>query len=435
VNPTTSTVRGGNYSVRHLSNGLRILVAPDETAPVASLAVTYGFGHRDEPYGLDGVAHLFEHLAFSGSPNHGPGEHFDLIQQAGGIATAYTGLDYTQYYQIVPADCIDVVLELESDRMRAFTFDEHQKRQQLKVIDSEVRSKIDGKSYGGFSWQYAHQAIFHKWENVHPGFVSNPHLLDLSVAELLDLRERYYHPANAVISIAGRARGDELTAMIESLFGDIAAGPPRQRPDLSEKWSTGSGMITLRHGLIRAPAVATVFRAPDIISDFEAYYHLYLLGALLCLGRGAPLFDALVGTGRAVRVRSQLGVGGDPAETGDPNSFTVEAFLGRTSADALSCIEAAVSEALDRAGDGLIEPGLLAATVSRVRAGYLTRLDDSLNRARMLGWRGLASPGAGTLADVDRVLASTTIADLARQARFLSAQPRRVLHMLPQEAS
>ncbi|HET6478927.1 MAG TPA: pitrilysin family protein [Actinoplanes sp.] len=413
-------------------------VAPDDSAPVVAVAVTYGFGHRDEPPGLGGVAHLFEHLAFSGSARFPGGAHFEAIQRAGGIVTAYTGLDYTQYYQVLPADSLELVLDLEADRMRGFFFDATQIARQLEIIDAEVRSKLDGKAYGGFSWQYSHETVLGKWANTHPGFVSNPDLAGLSVDELQGLRSRHYHPGNAVVSIAGAVDVPGAVRLTEKLFGELRRGEPRRRPDLSEPLPSATCRTEVIHPLIKAPAVARVFRAPNRWLATEAYYHAYLLGAVLCLGSGSPLYDSLVAAGRAVRVRSQLGVGGDPSETGEPNSFALEVFLApgsSTECNEAEGIEKAITDALRVTARGQVGSAVVEASASRVRAGYLTKLDDLLNRARLLGLRGLESAADGTLQDIDDIVAATTADDIRESARWLLNQPERHLWMSPAEGT
>ncbi|HNG22298.1 MAG TPA: insulinase family protein, partial [Candidatus Obscuribacter sp.] len=102
-----------------LKNGLRLIVSEDHSAPVASLAIVYDVGARDEQKGRSGFAHLFEHMMFQGSENVGKVEHFKYIENVGGSLNASTHADFTNYFEKVPSNQIEMCLWLESDRMRS----------------------------------------------------------------------------------------------------------------------------------------------------------------------------------------------------------------------------------------------------------------------------------------------------------------------------
>ena len=102
-----------------LSNGLKVVVSEDRTAPVALVEVMYNIGFRSEPKGRTGFAHLFEHMMFQGSANVKKMEHVAIMQQAGGIVNGSTRFDYTNYFQVLPSNALEVALWLEADRMRS----------------------------------------------------------------------------------------------------------------------------------------------------------------------------------------------------------------------------------------------------------------------------------------------------------------------------
>src|SRR6478672_11804435 len=102
-----------------LHNGLRVVLAPDPTAPVVGVAVHYDVGFRSEPEGRTGFAHLFEHLMFQGSESLEKLAHFRLVQSSGGVFNGSTHTDYTDYFEVVPAGALERALFLAADRMRA----------------------------------------------------------------------------------------------------------------------------------------------------------------------------------------------------------------------------------------------------------------------------------------------------------------------------
>jgi zinc protease len=113
---TSPTIR---FSDTKLANGLRVIVAEDRNAPVYSIVVHYMVGSRDERKGRTGFAHLFEHMMFKGSDNVGPGEHFMLVFNNGGIMNGTTNKDRTLYFETLPANQLDLGIFLEADRMRS----------------------------------------------------------------------------------------------------------------------------------------------------------------------------------------------------------------------------------------------------------------------------------------------------------------------------
>ena len=103
---------------RHrLANGLRIVLAPDDTAPIVGVNLWYGVGSRNEPEGLTGFAHLFEHMMFQGSEHVPKNRHFELVERAGGSLNASTWFDRTNYYETLPSHHLELALWLEADRM------------------------------------------------------------------------------------------------------------------------------------------------------------------------------------------------------------------------------------------------------------------------------------------------------------------------------
>src|SRR5512137_1394215 len=136
------------FSGTRLSNGLRVIIAEDHTAPVFSIAITYNVGSRNEREGRTGFAHLFEHMMFKGSPNVGSGEHFLLVYSNGGDMNGSTNKERTNYYERLPANQLDLALFLESDRMRALDINKENLDNQIGTVSEERRQGVDNQPYG-----------------------------------------------------------------------------------------------------------------------------------------------------------------------------------------------------------------------------------------------------------------------------------------------
>src|SRR6266704_3232329 len=133
-----------------LANGLRVVFAPDRSAPAIFVAAYYDVGFRSEPEGRTGFAHLFEHLMFQGSESLEKLAHFRHVQSSGGVFNGSTHQDYTDYFEVLPAAALERALFLEADRLRAPTLSVENLRNQVDVVKEEIRLNVLNRPYGGF---------------------------------------------------------------------------------------------------------------------------------------------------------------------------------------------------------------------------------------------------------------------------------------------
>ena len=131
-----------------LKNGLRVLISEDHAAPVFSIGIVYNVGSRNERKGRTGFAHLFEHMMFKGSQNVGSGEHFTLVYNNGGDMNGGTSQDSTMYYEMMPANQLDLALFLEADRMRALDINKANLDNQIGTVSEERKQGVDNQPYG-----------------------------------------------------------------------------------------------------------------------------------------------------------------------------------------------------------------------------------------------------------------------------------------------
>ena len=143
-----------SYDVRRhrLSNGLRVVLAPDRSAPVVAIAVYYDVGWRSEPEGRTGFAHLFEHLMFQGSASLEKMEHAHYVMSSGGTLNGSTRLDYTNYFEVLPSNALERGLFLEADRMRSPRVTKENLANQIAVVKEEIKVNVLNQPYGGFPW-------------------------------------------------------------------------------------------------------------------------------------------------------------------------------------------------------------------------------------------------------------------------------------------
>jgi len=245
-----------------LPNGLKVVIAPDSTAPVVTVGVYYKIGFRLEPQGRSGFAHLFEHMMFQGSANAPKMQHIKLINSSGGLLNGSTHYDVTNYYEAVPSNALERVLWLEADRMRALKVDDENLRNQRDVVKEEVRVNVMNQPYGGFPWLDLPPVAFRNWANSH-NFYGD--FADLDAASLTDVQsffKTYYVPNNAVLLILGDVKPGEGIALAKKYFADIPAGPPPPFADPTEpeQKEERRGDVEEKFGTL--PAMAIGYRVP-----------------------------------------------------------------------------------------------------------------------------------------------------------------------------
>ena len=222
---------------RHrLDNGLRVILSHDDSAPIVAVNLWYDVGSKHEKPGRTGFAHLFEHMMFQGSEHVAKGEHFALVQQAGGTLNASTWLDRTNYFETLPSHELELGLWLESDRLASLlpAMTQEKLDNQREVVKNERRCSVDNQPYG--TWDERIQAhLFPEGHTYHHPTIGS--MEDLNAASLEDVGEffaTYYAPNNAVLTVAGDFDRDAALAMVERHFGPIPANddlPPP--PDMS----------------------------------------------------------------------------------------------------------------------------------------------------------------------------------------------------------
>ena len=275
-----------------LKNGLRVVIAPDTTAPVVTVGVYYKIGFRLEPQGRSGFAHLFEHMMFQGSENAPKMQHIKLINSSGGVLNGSTMYDVTNYYQAVPSNALERVLWLEADRMRALKVDEENLINQRDVVKEEVRVNVLNQPYGGFPWLDMPPVAFRNWANAH-NFYGD--FADLDAASLADVQKffrTYYVPNNAVLLMLGDVDPEEGMALAEKHFAPIAAGaaPPFGDPAEPPQNEERRGNVEEKFGTLPAMAIAYVLpqrRTPE-------WYAMALLDQALHGGRAGRVHRELV---------------------------------------------------------------------------------------------------------------------------------------------
>ena len=272
---------------------MRVVIAPDPTAPVVTVGVYYKIGFRLEPRGRSGFAHLFEHMMFQGSANAGKMEHIRLINSSGGLLNGTTHYDVTNYFESVPSNALERVLWLEADRMRALKVDDENLRNQRDVVKEEVRVNVMNQPYGGFPWLDLPPVAFRNWANAH-NFYGD--FADLDAATLADVQHFFqtYYVAEQRRAADARRRRSRTKASLwpRDISKIFPPGRRRRSPIVTEPPQTEErrGEVEEKFGTL--PAMAIGYAVP-------ARAHPRLV-------RRWPLLDQALHGGRAGRIYREL---------------------------------------------------------------------------------------------------------------------------------
>jgi len=420
-----------SFDLHHvtLSNGLRVVLAPDRSAPVVGIAVLYDVGIRSEPEGRTGFAHLFEHLMFQGSANLEKLEHFRYVQSSGGMFNGSTHFDYTNYFEALPSNALERGLFLEADRMLSPRITEENLANQIAVVKEEIRVNVLNRPYGGFPWLELPPVLFDTFPNAHNGYGGFVDLESATVEDATDFFHRYYAPANAVLAVAGDLDVDETVELIEKHFGGIPKRRRPVRPDFGEPplASERRAVTTDAHAPI--PAVAIGYRVPDPVARLDEHLAGVLLSEILTEGDASRLQRRLVHRDRLVTdVSAYLGEFGDPFDERDPTAFTITAHYPNP--ESLERILAAVDEELARvAADGL-EPGELDRVRTRTVSVLFREMDAVLSRALEFAKFELIFDRAELISELPDRLTAVTGADVQAAAAALSPERRAVVELI-----
>jgi predicted Zn-dependent peptidase len=417
-----------------LDNGLRVVLAPDRSAPVVGVAVYYDVGIRSEPEGRTGFAHLFEHLMFQGSANLEKLAHFRYVQSSGGTFNGSTHLDYTRYYEVLPSNGLERGLFLEADRMRSPRITEENLANQIAVVKEEIRVNVLNRPYGGFPWLKLPPVAFDTFPNAHNGYGDFVDLENSTVAAAADFFDRYYAPANAVLTVAGDLDPDATLALVERHFGDIPAREAPRRPSFAEPDLTAERRESIVDLLAPVPAVAVSWRVPDPVADLPAYLPYLVLAEVLSDGDSSRLEQRLVQRDRSVtQLACYLGLMGDPFDVRDPTVLVFQAHHMPTAP--VDAVLAAVTEEADR----LAQDGLTAGELDRIRARLVAQIfrdvDPVLGRTLALAAFEQQHGRAELLMELPALLAAVTEDQVRSAAAGLRPDRRAVLELVPGSAA
>lgn len=292
-----------------LDNGMRILVRSDDRAPVVSSMVWYRVGASYESSGITGISHALEHMMFKGTQAHPAGAFSRIISELGGRENAFTGRDYTAYYQQLAAEHLDTALELEADRMQHLSLPQEAFRREMQVIREERRLRTEDDP-NALTWEHFRATA---WFNSPYGQPVIGWMSDIEAYTVQDLRDwyaRWYTPSNALLVVAGDVDPDAVRRMAQEHFGDIPGRPVPVSKPREEPSQRGERRITVQ-APARVPFWVMGYKAPSLPTAAEPWeaYALLVAAGILDSGESARIPRELV---RGRELAASAGAGYSP---------------------------------------------------------------------------------------------------------------------------
>ena len=379
IAPWLLTAAHANPYETTLKNGLRVIVKEDRRAPTAVQMVWYRVGSIDEVDGSSGVAHALEHMMFKGTPTVGPGEFNRRVAAAGGRDNAFTSRDYTAYFQQVPKEKLEEMMQLEADRMRHLNVDPAEFSQEIKVIMEERRMRTDDEPTSKL-FEQMNAAAFqtHPYRRPIIGWMND--LQGMSAADLKAWYDTWYVPNNAYMVVTGDVDHEKVFALAEQYYGPLEGRALPGRRIQNEPAQEGIRRINVK-APAELPVLIMAYKAPvlrDVEKDNDVIA-LEMLAAILDGHNAARFNKKLV---REDKVAVSAGINYDSTARG-PGMLYLHGSPseGKTVGD----LEIALRNEISR----VQKEGVSAAELKRAKAQLLAtqvyKLDSMFGQAMEIG--------------------------------------------------
>jgi len=363
-----------NIRTHTLKNGMKIIVEEDRSIPNVALYIFYRIGSRNERPGTTGLSHFFEHMMFNGAKKYGPKQFDRVMEDAGGSNNAYTSEDVTVYQDWFPKSALELIFDLESDRIANLSFDPQVVESERGVVASERRTSIDANNFGVLYEQLGAAAFTahpYQWPVV--GW-----MVDIENWKMEDLKRHFemgYSPSNATMVVSGDVRMEEVVRLAEKYIEPIAshAAPPpvttREPEQLGERRVTVSKFAQL-------PILMMGYHVPE--AKHADFYALKVLQTLLFTGQSSRMYQRIVD-----RDQLAISVSGSFDASFDPTLFIVSA----QPKDGIEpgAVERVIDEELERLKNGPVAEEELEKAKNILLAGFYRQMKTISGKANTLG--------------------------------------------------
>ena len=275
---------------QQLPNGLKILTLEDHTLPICTYFTFFKVGSRNEKQAITGISHLFEHMMFNGAKRYGPKEFDRILESNGGVSNAYTTNDFTAYFEDFPSNKLELIIDLDADRLENLLLNEENLSSEREVVKEERRLRTDNSNEGKLEeelYAAAFQAHPYHWPVV--GWMGD--LDAITREDCVNYFKTYYSVGNATIIIVGDVNPAEAFKLIDKYYGHLKPGPAIPKVVNAEPEQKGERRVQY-YKEAQLPAFMAGFHIPSVQS--EDIYALDVLQIILTEGESSRLYKTLV---------------------------------------------------------------------------------------------------------------------------------------------
>lgn len=419
-----------------LPNGLRVVLSPEKSAPIAAVAVYYNIGFRIEPRNRTGFAHLFEHLMFQGSKNLGKMEYIRLVESNGGVLNGSTRFDFTNYFAVVPSHKLETLLWAEADRMRGLDITQDNLKNQQGVVGNEVKVNVLNQPYGTFPWIDMPMTAFTNWYNSHNFYGE---LKDIEAATLEDSKaffDKWYSPKNAVVVVTGDFEEKDAKAWVDKYFANIKAATPDPLPDITEPRQTEERSMTRTDKLAKKPAVGFGWQMPK--RGTHEYFAMGLIDQIMLQGEDSLLYQELVKkkaytSGVSGGINAYLG---SMFNYNGPMLFSADLIHDEkyTSKEILASVDSVVAQLQDKP----VDQATIDRAIVKLRSGLYDTMQQfgGVGRADLLACYALFDDNPSKINDIEASFRKVTPALIQATAKeYLRKTNRTIVNIEVEKAA
>jgi zinc protease len=418
--------RAQEYPVatKTLKNGMKVLVQSDHSIPNVALYIFYRIGSRNEHPGTTGLSHFFEHMMFNGAKKYGPGELDKAMEANGASNNAYTTQNVTVYQDWFPRSALDLIFDIEADRIQYLSFDPQKIQSERGVVASERRLSVDNDNNGLLNeqlWATAYIAHPYQWPVV--GWMS-----DIEHWTMEDLKHHFemgYSPGNATMVVVGDISPEEIFQLCEKMIEPIPNHAPPPPVTTIEPEQLGERRLVV-HKPAELPLLQVAYHVPP--TNNPDFYALNILRTVLFQGESSRMYQRLVDKDQiALDVTSDVENGFDP-------TLAIISAQPKQGVDPQIC-EKAIYEELDRAKQAPISDRELEKAKNIRLVEFYHQMRTINGRANTIGTYEVYFGDYHKLFDAAKNYAGVTKEDVQRVAKsYFGANNRTVATLLPENA-
>lgn len=408
-----------------LKNGMKIIVEEDSSIPNVALYIFYRIGSRNERPGTTGLSHFFEHMMFNGAKKYGPKQFDQVMEAAGGANNAYTSRDLTVYQDWFPKSALEVIFDLEADRIANLSFDPQVVESERGVVSSERRTSIDANNFGVLYEQLfatAYTAHPYQWPVV--GW-----MVDIENWKMEDLKRHFemgYSPSNATMVVSGDVKLEEIVRLAEKYIEPIKPHDPPARVTTREPEQMGERRVIVSK-FAQLPILMMGYHAVEATNP--DFYPLQVLETILFSGQSSRMYQRIVDKDQLA-----LSINGGSGISFDPDLFMISSQP--KAGVQPEAVEKAIYDELEKVKAEPVTDQELEKAKNILLADFYRQMKTISGKANTLGTYEVFFGDYRKLFSAADEYQKVTKADLQRVARkYFQAKNRTVATLIPEKAA